>query len=233
MKIKDLLTIIIPCKNEKDLISFTLGLLNKQINIQGTRVIICDSSDDDTRNIILKEKYDNLNIEIIDGGFPAKARNNGAVLSETKYILFLDADMFLKDANTIESSLKHITQYSLSLVTAKFRTKGKYFYVFPVFEFIRDWFSYHSVCAVGGFMLFDREVFLELGGFDPTYLFAEDYALSSKINHNDFSVINKKIYTTDRRFRKKGLFYMTKMMVLSFLNSDNPKFFQNHHNYWV
>jgi glycosyltransferase involved in cell wall biosynthesis len=233
MKIKDLLTIIIPCKNEKDLISFTLGLLNKQINIQGTRVIICDSSDDDTRNIILNEKYDNLNIEIVDGGFPAKARNNGAVLSETKYILFLDADMFLNDTNTIESSLKHITQYSLSLVTAKFRTKGKYFYVFPVFEFIRDWFSYHSVCAVGGFMLFDREVFLELGGFDPTYLFAEDYALSSKINHNDFSVINKKIYTTDRRFRKKGLFYMTKMMVLSFLNSDNPKFFQNHHNYWV
>jgi glycosyltransferase involved in cell wall biosynthesis len=233
MKIKDLLTIIIPCKNEKDLISFTLGLLNKQINIQGTRVIICDSSDDDTRNVILNEKYDNLNIEIVDGGFPAKARNNGAVLSETKYILFLDADMFLNDTNTIESSLKHITQYSLSLVTAKFRTKGKYFYVFPVFEFIRDWFSYHSVCAVGGFMLFDREVFLELGGFDPTYLFAEDYALSSKINHNDFSVINKKIYTTDRRFRKKGLFYMTKMMVLSFFNSDNPKFFQNHHNYWV
>ena len=232
MKIRDLLTVIIPCKNEKDLISITLGLLNKQSEINGTKVIISDSSEDDTREIISNHRYENLNIEIIEGGFPSKARNNGALISETPYILFLDADMFLTDTNTIEKSLTFISENSLSLVTTKFRTQGKYFYVFPIFEFFRNWFSHHSVCVVGGFMLFNRQTFLELGGFDPTYLFAEDYALSSKINHKDFGVVDTKIYTTDRRFKKKGLFYMTKMMVLSVLNSDNPKFFQHHHNYW-
>jgi glycosyltransferase involved in cell wall biosynthesis len=232
MKIRDLLTVIIPCKNEKDLISITLGLLNKQSEINGTKVIISDSSEDDTREIISNHRYENLNIEIIEGGFPSKARNNGALISETPYILFLDADMFLTDTNTIEKSLTFISENSLSLVTTKFRTQGKYFYVFPIFEFFRNWFSHHSVCVVGGFMLFNRQTFLELGGFDPTYLFAEDYALSSKINHKDFGVVDTKIYTTDRRFKKKGLFYMTKMMILSVLNSNNPKFFQHHHNYW-
>jgi len=232
MKIKDLLTIIIPSKNEEELILLTLGLLNKQKNIHGTRIIISDSSDDNTRNLIEVNKFDNLIIEIIEGGFPSKARNNGALISETPYILFLDADMFLTDTNTIEKSLKFISENSLSLVTTKFRTQGNYFYVFPIFEFFRNWFSHHSVCAVGGFMLFNRQTFLELGGFDPTYLFAEDYALSNKINHKDFGVVDTKIYTTDRRFKKKGLFYMLKMMVLSVLNSDNPKFFQHHHNYW-
>jgi hypothetical protein len=50
--------------------------------------------------------------------------------------------------------------------------------------------------------------------------------------HWDFGVVDTKIYTTDRRFKKKGLFYMTKMMIFSVLNSNNPKFFQHHHNYW-
>lgn len=232
MKIKELLTIVIPCKNEEELILLTLGLLNKQKNIHGTRIIISDSSDDNTRNLISNKKFDNLKVEIIEGGFPSKARNNGALISETPYILFLDADMFLTDTNTIEKSLSFIVENSLSLVTSKFRTQGKYFYVFPIFEFFRNWFLHHSVCAVGGFMLFDREIFLELGGFDPNYLFAEDYALSNKINYKDFGVVDTKIYTTDRRFKKKGLFYMTKMMILSVLNSNNPKFFQHHHNYW-
>jgi glycosyltransferase involved in cell wall biosynthesis len=232
MKIRDLLTVIIPCKNEKDLISITLGLLNKQSEIYGTKVIISDSSEDDTREIISNHRYENLNIEIVEGGFPSKARNNGAIISETPYILFLDADMFLVDSETIKKSMSQISEKSLHLVTTKFRTKGRYFYVFPIFEFFRNWFLHHSVCAVGGFMLFNKEIFLEHGGFEPTYLFAEDYALSSKINYKDFGVVDTKVYTTDRRFRKKGLFYMTKMMVLSVLNSNNPKFFQNHHNYW-
>lgn len=43
---KDLLTIVIPCKNESDLISDTLYHLNKQNSIKGVKVIISDISDD-------------------------------------------------------------------------------------------------------------------------------------------------------------------------------------------
>ena len=99
--IKDILTIVIPCKNERDIISFTLKLLDKQVGIHGTKVIIADASDDLTREIIKNTYCPHLDIEIIDGGFPSVARNNGAKLVETPYVLFLDADIFLHDTETI------------------------------------------------------------------------------------------------------------------------------------
>lgn len=231
--IKDILTVVIPSKNERDLIGMTLKLLNKQTNIIGTRVIICDSSDDLTREIISNGYYPNLKIEIIDGGLPSVARNNGASITDTPYILFMDADIFLSDSETIYESVRSIVNYNLHLVTCKFRCKGKYSFIFPIFEFFRDFFVRQAPCAIGGFMLFDKDKFDSLGGFVNEDKFAEDFHLSSKINPLFFYVVNKKVYTTDRRFRKKGLFYMLKMAVLSMINKDNAEFFKNDHNYWV
>ena len=216
-----------------ELIHLTLEFLNKQIDIHGTKVIVSDSSDDSTRSIILNNHYPHLQIEIIDGGFPSVARNNGAALVETPYVLFLDADMFLTDNSTISSCLNATTENLYHLTTCKFRVRGKYRFVFPIFEFFRDWFSRKTPCAVGGFMLFDMEIFNELGGFINDDLFAEDFHLSSKVLPNKFYVANKKIYTTDRRFKKKGLWYMLKMAVLSAINKNNSDFFKNDHNYWL
>jgi glycosyltransferase involved in cell wall biosynthesis len=231
--IKDILTIVIPSKNERDLIGITLTLLNKQTNIIGTRVIISDSSDDLTREIISNGYYPNLKIEIIDGGLPSVARNKGASIANTPYVLFMDADIFLSDSDTISYSVKSIVNYNLHLITCKFRCRGKYSFVFPVFEFFRDFFVRQAPCAIGGYMLFDKNKFDSLGGFVNEDKFAEDFHLSSKINPLFFLVVNKKVYTTDRRFRKKGLFYMLKMAVLSMVNKDNPEFFKNDHNYWI
>ena len=46
MMLNELLTIVIPCKNEKEIISKSLDLLNHQNNIEGVKVVVCDSSDD-------------------------------------------------------------------------------------------------------------------------------------------------------------------------------------------
>jgi glycosyltransferase involved in cell wall biosynthesis len=231
--IKDVLTIVIPSKNESELIDITLGFLNRQYDIIGTRVIIADCSDDSTRDIINSGLYPKLKIEIIDGGLPSVARNKGAELCTTPYILFMDADIFLRDLNTIKNSTKFIIRHCLHLVTCKFRCKGFYSFIFPVFEFFRDFFVSHGPCAIGGFMLFDKDVFDRIGGFVNEDKFAEDFHISSKISPSFFYVMDKKAYTTDRRFKKKGLFYMMKMAVLSMINKDNPEFFKNDHNYWV
>lgn len=231
--IKDLLTVIIPSKNESTLIDITLDYLNKQEDIFGTKIIVCDSSDDNTREIALTGLYKNLDIIVTDGGLPSIARNKGAQLSSTPYLLFLDADIFLTDPATIKESINTITKYSLHLVTCRFRCRGKYSFVFPVFEFFRDMVAGKSPCAVGGFMLFESDKFNNIGGFVDEDKFAEDFHISTKISPLFFHVLNKKIYTTDRRFRKKGLFYMLKMAVLSMINKNNPEFFKNDHNYWI
>lgn len=228
---KDLITIVIPCKNESTLISDVLYHLNKQHYINGVKVIISDSSDDNTRDVISDVVYENLDIVIIDGGIPSVARNNGARLCKTPYILFLDADMILSDRYTIFDTMVVIDDYDL--VTCRFRTIGKYSFIFPIFEFIRDLFIWYSPCAIGGFMLFNKSVFDELGGFNEKFLVAEDYALSNQVKPCRFKVSDKIIYTTDRRFKNKGLWYMTKLMFKSIINKNNPKFFEDSHGYWI
>jgi len=231
--VKDLLTVVIPTKNESELIDVTLGHLNKQHNINGTKVIICDCSDDNTLEIVNSKKYKNLDIVITDGGLPSIARNNGAKLCDTPYVLFLDADIFLTNINTINDTLNTIKNNHLHLVTTKFRVRGIYSFVFPIFEFFRDLTIYKAPCAIGGFMLFDISEFNKVGGFINEDKFAEDFHLSMKINPFRFHVCPHKIYTTDRRFKKKGLFYMLKMSYLSYANKNNPEFFKNDHNYWI
>lgn len=231
--IKHRLTIVIPSKNEEDIIDITLHHLNKQFGIKGTRVIIADCSTDNTRDIILSSKFKHLNIEIIDGGLPSIARNNGAKLATTDYVLFLDADIFLTDTFTIYNTLKEIKANRYQLVTTKFRVKGKYSFIFPVFEFFRNLVITKSPCAIGGYMLFDLQKFNNLGGFNENDKFAEDFHLSMKISIHRFFVSNHKIYTTDRRFRNKGLWYMMKMSFLSYINRNNDTFFSDDHNYWI
>ena len=94
------LTIVIPCKNEQGYISNLLHSIVMQYDIKGTRIIIADSSDDDTPHVIsdFKDRYkDTVNIEVIEGGLVSKARNNGAFLVKTPYVLFLDADVQFKN----------------------------------------------------------------------------------------------------------------------------------------
>lgn len=231
--VKDLLTIVIPCKNEMCFIDLALRLLNKQNGISGTKVIIADSSDDKTRDIILSGDYTNLDIKIIDGGYPSVARNMGAELCTTPYILFLDADIFLPDNRTIQDCLYTIQEDSQHLVTCKFRCLGKYSFVYHAFEFLRNLSIKYSPFAVGGFMMFEMDTFKKIGGFVNEDKFAEDFHISSKISPKFFRVVNRKVYTTDRRFRKKGIFYMIKVAILSLINKNNPDFFKNDHNYWV
>jgi glycosyltransferase involved in cell wall biosynthesis len=231
--VSKLLTVVIPCKNESELINHTLVLLNKQFKINGTRVIISDSSDDNTREVILNSTYENLEIEIIDGGFPSVARNNGAKISKTPYILFLDADIFLNDEFTIYDILHHTMDYCYDLSTCKFTTNGKYSYVYPIFDFIMEYLFPRTPFVYGGFMLFYLDKFNEIGGFDEDEKFAEDFRVSQKIKPICIYKSDRKILTTERRFIKKGLFYMIKMAILSKINKNNPNFFKNDHNYWL
>ena len=231
--VKDFLTVVIPTKNESELIDITLGHLNKQHNINGTKVVICDCSDDNTLEIINSGKYKNLDIVITDGGLPSVARNNGAKLCNTPYVLFMDADMFLVDTNNLNDVINYMVKSKKHLLTCKFRCRGKYSFIFPIFEFFRDITIWSAPCAIGGFMLFDISEFNKVGGFVNDDKFAEDFHLSMKISPDKFHVSKHKIYTTDRRFKKKGLLYMMKMSFLSYFNKSNPEFFKNDHNYWV
>ena len=55
MDLNKLVTIVIPCKNEKDIILKTLDLLNHQVDIKNVKVIVCDASNDGVTKLDLLE----------------------------------------------------------------------------------------------------------------------------------------------------------------------------------
>ena len=87
--------------------------------------------------------------------------------------------------------------------------------------------------AVGSFQLWNMEAYWLAGGYNSEYIFAEDYALSKNVNPKRFKVYDTdKVWTYARRFRKKGVWYMAKLMFKSYLNRNNPDFFKSDHGYW-
>jgi glycosyltransferase involved in cell wall biosynthesis len=234
MKLSEYLTIVIPCKNESKIIDLSLSLLNFQNGVDQLKVIVADSSDDNiTKNSLLNRNGDKFNLEVISGGLPSVARNNGSKIVTTPYILFMDSDMFILDSNLIYNSLGIVINNEFDLLTTKVRTtNGKYNYVFKTFDIIQKVIKPFGPFCLGGLMLFNRSTFNQLGGFDESAIVAEDYLLSKKISPHKFKLSNKMVFTTPRRFEDKGIWYMIKLMISSFLNRNNKKFFHNHNTYW-
>jgi glycosyltransferase involved in cell wall biosynthesis len=233
-----LLTIVIPCKNEGLNIIDTLKSIYFQNNINNLDVIIADNSDDNITFNLIADRIDKffpkLNIKIIKGGFPSEARSNGAKLVNSKYILFLDADVELIGNDFLFNVLSNIIYSNKDLLTVKFLTQEGYNYIYRIFDiFQKLGVLLNSVFAVGGFQLWKLDAYNKTGGYLPELLFAEDYWLSSKVDKKDFIIDNNNnVYTSARRFKSKGIYYMAKMMILSYLNRNNIEFFKNHHNYW-
>jgi glycosyltransferase involved in cell wall biosynthesis len=109
--IEDKVTIVVPCKNEEDYIFHLLEHLKLQ-NIGNTRVIIADASTDTTRDVINANK-DNLNVEVIQGGPVSTAKNNGAKLVTTPYILFIDSDVRFFNSSVINDCVNTIQRRKL------------------------------------------------------------------------------------------------------------------------
>ena len=233
MELSKLLTIVIPCKNEGITINQTLSLLNFQNGINGVKVIVADSSDDETTYHLENRNRDYFNLDIIQGGLPSKARNKGAERATTPFILFMDADMMILDTNLLQECMDIIMNERLDLLTTKVRTtNGKYNYVFRTFDLIQGITRYITPFCLGGFMLIRKSTFIRLNGFDEDAKVAEDYLLSKQIKTNKFKVYRKTIFTLPRRFENKGLWYMTKLMIQSFTNRNNKGYFTNHNSYW-
>ena len=237
MELNKFLTIVIPCKNEKDIIQKTLDLLNYQSDIWGVKVVICDSSDDGITKFDIIERLeinsDKFDLYLMDGGLPAVARNNGFKLVETPYVLFVDSDVFLLDPKIVKRAFLRIHRQKLDLVTTKFRSdNGKYNYVYRLFDLLQTISKWSTPFCLGGFMMIRSETFKTLGGFDEEIKVAEDYHFSKQVTPSKFGRIDNIVFTPPRRFENKGLLYMIKLFLGSFFNHKNKSYFTEDKNYW-
>jgi glycosyltransferase involved in cell wall biosynthesis len=237
--IKDNLTIVIPCKNEVNYIGNTLKSISKQDYITGTKVIIADGgSTDGTLDVInvLRSLYiDKLDINLIKGGKVAYGRNQGAELVDTDYVLFMDADTYLFNNDTIHYCLMSMVYLDLDLLTCKIKSTvndWKPKLAFRLFNFVNKIISKRTPFAVGTFFMTRTNIFKLYGPFDESLEHSEDYFLSKKYRPSEFNISNRYIGQDDRRFKKMGYFGMVKLLIKSFINKNNKDFFKKDVGYW-
>jgi len=222
------ITIVVPCKNEENYIAYLLMHLRNQL-IGSTRIIIADCSTDNTREVIQATKG-RLNVEVIDGGPVSIAKNNGAKLVTTPYILFIDADVrFFKDT-VIRDAVAEMESKNLDLIGLNIKCYDhdkRTSIGFAVFNGINRILKHFSPFAVGAFMLTRRDRFEEFGGFPEKMSTSEDYFLSRKYSPRKFRIMKHYFGQDSRRFKKMGYFGMATYLVKNFVNRNNKRYWDS------
>jgi len=228
MTLHNKITIVVPCKNEEKYIQHLLIHLRWQ-DIGDTKIIIADCSTDSTRQVILNNSK-NLNIEIIEGGPVSSAKNRGAALVTTPYILFIDADVRFFESGVIHTAVTVMESANLDLIGLNAKCYDGDIRAqigFTAFNVVNNVLKYFSPFAVGAFMLTRRDKFIELGGFPEQFATSEDYFLSRKYSVKKFRLLNHYFGQDSRRFRKMGYFGMSKYLIKNFWNRNNKAYWDN------
>lgn len=198
-------------------------------------MLVADANSTDGTPEIVMGFRDRLNVAVIPGGMPSAGRNQGAALADSKYVLFLDADIEPADRSVIRKAVELADRKQLHCVTTNILCRDGN-WIDKLLYASNDLFQYlsqlHRPFATGMFMLFETKKFRELGGFDERILFAEDYHLSKQVARRCFGIVRGGVWTTNRRFQRMGHFRVARLFLKTAANFWNQNYFLRDHKYW-
>ncbi len=197
------ISIIIPTFNEQNYLPKLLSSIKKQ-SVQPKEIIVADAfSADKTRD--LAKKYGCI---VVDGGLPAKARNNGAKIATQPILLFLDSDVVLPK-KFLEETVAEMQRRKLAItscfITPRSTLKMDHFLHQFANHYMRltQKFSPH----IPGFCIFvKRDLHQKLNGFDESVKLAEDHDYVRRARkHGKFAYLKSyKIPVSVRRLSEDG-----------------------------
>jgi len=233
----NLLTIVIPCKNEVNFLPQLLKSLTMQDyqHITSVPIFIADNKSTDGTLDEIKKMSNQLTIKVVPGGMPSIGRNTGAKLTTSKYLLFIDADMVLDDQGLIRKTVEAMEKNNWHCATTNIKCLNNDWRANLLFAIsnIAQWGSkFLSPYSSGMFMAFDRKIFFQLGGFNEKAIYAEDYELTKKVKVGKFGIVRGHILTSNRRFKKMGYSTIIKMFLNTILHSNDKKTFEKDYGYW-
>ena len=230
------LSIIIPCKNEEKYIGKLLNSLLQQNLPQNVEIIIADANSTDNTIEIINSYLDLLpNLKIIPGGLPSVGRNLGAKESKGEILLFIDSDVYFKRENIIVKSLDTFKKNKAEILGCFLNIENnlKVKMVYKICNLIFYLSKFDKPFVVGSYMMINKDVFFNLGGFDEELMHCEDYFLSKKVNPSKYTIINEYVYTDDRRFKKLGNLGIIKYFVKNMIEKNNKDYFKKDIGYWL
>lgn len=204
-------SIIVPTKNEADYLPKLLGSIVSQ-RIDNLEIIVVDAnSTDRTLDIAKKFKC----VVVSDGGNPAFSRNLGAKYARSNLLIFIDADAIIPKGY-IAKSIKEFKRRKFDVAGSlqqPIPSKNKMedleygFY----YDIANGWMKFMEDTKkpyMQIYMMFTKEIFNKIGGFDENIEFGEDSkaAVDAVKKGARFGIINKKsfVLVSTRRFKKVG-----------------------------
>ncbi|KKW44831.1 MAG: Glycosyl transferase family 2 [Parcubacteria group bacterium GW2011_GWA2_56_7] len=197
-------SIVIPTSNEEDELPKLLASVKTQ-TIRPERLVVADAfSTDRTRE--LAESWGAL---VVDGGMPGVGRNRGAEHVSSDLIVFLDADVILREPDFLERMVREMDERRIDLGTVDVLPESgkrldRLFHAFYN-RYVRLLERVHPH-APGFCMVVRRHVHEAVGGFDETVTFCEDhdYALRVSRAGYTFRFLSLGIPTSTRRLERDG-----------------------------
>ncbi|MGC9517669.1 MAG: MJ1255/VC2487 family glycosyltransferase [Methanomicrobiales archaeon] len=214
------LSIIIPTYNEQEYLPKLLESIELQ-NFNDYEVIVADAgSKDKTREIAHSH-----GCKIVDGGLPAKGRNNGANVARGEFLLFLDADAVLTD-NYLKSAMEEFINNDLGIAITQMipLSNRKIDHILHDFAnfFMRKVESIkpHGAGCYG--ILTRKELHYKVDGFDEELDFGEDTDYIERVAKiSSFKVLREpKLLVSTRRLEKEG----TKNLAFKYIKSTVYQF---------
>jgi rSAM/selenodomain-associated transferase 2 len=195
------ISIIIPILNEEECIGRLLAhLYNNSLNENIAEILVVDGgSTDKSRSIVKSFKKVTL---LSSGKGRAKQMNLGAKRAKGDIFYFLHADAFppFKYDQLIISEVNNGNKAGCF----RMQFDSKHWWLK-----LASWLTQFNwrACRGGDQSLFiTKEVFEHIGGYNEDYIIYEDNILINELyRRNEFVVINKKITTSARLYKKVGI----------------------------
>lgn len=196
------ISIIIPVLNEADIIAKLLIYLIDHASLENiSEIIVVDGgSSDQTVNIVTDLK---LNIHIINSERGrAKQMNKGASVARGNILYFLHADSF----PPLQYDQMIIAEVEKGNLAGCFRMQFDHPHWWLRLASWLTQFSWRACRGGDQSQFITRALFDEIGGFDESYVIYEDNILINELYaRKQFVVINKKLKTSARQYRKHGI----------------------------
>jgi len=237
---KPFFSIIIPTFNEENFIPKLLTDLIKQTD-KNFEIIVSDNfSQDKTKKVVLSFKSKlPINFYLYKGKNVAAQRNFGAIKSSGEYLIFLDADTRINQS--FVKKLKNVIKIKKGLVFIPYSypQETKIFpemkFIFPILNSVVEFSQiFGKAFSAGGNMVWEKNFFKRVGGFDESLDITEDHDIIRKAHKWGVKVNVLKevsIKFSLRRMKKEGrlsLFYKTFIshLYLSFNEKLRKKLFE-------
>jgi cellulose synthase/poly-beta-1,6-N-acetylglucosamine synthase-like glycosyltransferase len=197
------ITIILPTRNEERNIGTFLASLPETCHL-----IVVDAGEDRTAEIVTDVRPERSLVVRRKSTIP-EARQIGAELAKTEWLLFTDADVvFPPDYfQGLSRYAGFDSVYGGKLSRDRFR---RYYRGFAFAQRVSHWIGIPAVS--GSNLLVRRQVVLSVGGFDPELVCNEDSELGWRIKRAGYRIgfaPDLPVYATDHRRLERGVLRKT------------------------